>query len=180
MSRIGRLPITVPAGVTVDVQGSVVKVSGPKGTLTRELATDKVHVKLDGATVHLTRDDDKKETRAMHGLYRQLVANMVAGVVTPFSRTLIIQGVGYKAAVSGNKLTMNIGYSHPVEYTAPEGITLACPDITTVVVTGIDKELVGQTAATIRSKRPVEPYHNYGLHYSDEVLVKKEGKTAGK
>ena len=180
MSRIGRLPIAVPAGVTVDVQGPVVKVSGPKGTLTRELATDKVHVKLDGATVHVTRDDDKKETRAMHGLYRQLVANMVTGVVTPFTRTLIIQGVGYKAAVAGNKLTMNIGYSHPVEYTAPEGITLACPDITTVVVTGIDKELVGQTAATIRSKRPVEPYHNYGLHYSDEVLVKKEGKTAGK
>ena len=180
MSRIGRLPITVPAGVTVDVQGRVVKVSGPKGTLTRELATDKVHVKLEGATVQLTRDDDKKETRAMHGLYRQLVANMVTGVVTPFTRTLIIQGVGYKAAVSGNKLTMNIGFSHPVEYTAPAGITITCPDITTVVVTGIDKELVGQTAATIRSKRPVEPYHNYGLHYSDEVLVKKEGKTAGK
>ena len=180
MSRIGRLPIAVPAGVTVDVQGKVVKVSGPKGALTRELATDKVHVKLDGATVHVTRDDDKKETRAMHGLYRQLVANMITGVVTPFTRTLIIQGVGYKAAVAGKKLTMNIGYSHPVEYTAPEGITITCPDITTVVVTGIDKELVGQTAATIRSKRPVEPYHNYGLHYSDEVLVKKEGKTAGK
>ena len=128
----------------------------------------------------MLRADDKKETKAMHGLYRQLIANMVQGVVTPFSRTLVIQGVGYKAAVAGSKLTMNLGFSHPVEFVAPEGITITCPDITTVVVSGISKELVGQTAATIRSKRPVEPYHNYGIHYSDEVLVKKEGKTAGK
>ncbi len=180
MSRIGRLPITVPAGVSVEVNGSVVKVSGPKGTLSREIASNKIKVAVEGAQVHVTRADDKKDSRALHGLYRQLIFNMVQGVVTPFTRTLIIQGVGYKAAVAGNKLTMNIGYSHPVEYVAPEGITLSCPDITTVVVTGISKELVGQTAATIRSKRPVEPYHNYGLHYSDEVLVKKEGKTAGK
>lgn len=180
MSRIGRMPIAIPAGVKVEVSGNVVKVSGPKGALEREIASNKIEVKVEGAEVHVTRADDKKETRAMHGLYRQLIANMVAGVVTPFTRTLIIQGVGYKAAVAGNKLTLNIGYSHPVEFTAPEGITLSCPDITTVVVSGINKELVGQTAATIRSKRPVEPYHNYGLHYSDEVLVKKEGKTAGK
>lgn len=180
MSRIGRLPVAIPAGVTVSVDGPVVKVSGPKGTLSREIASSKIIVKVEGAEVHVTRADDKKESRSLHGLYRQLIANMVAGVVTPFTRTLIIQGVGYKAAVSGNKLTMNIGYSHPVDYVAPEGITITCPDITTVVVSGIDKELVGQTAATIRSKRPVEPYHNYGLHYSDEVLVKKEGKTAGK
>lgn len=180
MSRIGRLPIAIPAGVKVEVNGATVKVSGPKGALEREIASNKIEVKVEGAEVHVTRADDKKESRSLHGLYRQLIANMVTGVVTPFSRTLIIQGVGYKAAVAGNKLTMNIGYSHPVEYVAPEGITITCPDITTVVVSGISKELVGQTAATIRSKRPVEPYHNYGLHYSDEVLVKKEGKTAGK
>ena len=180
MSRIGRMPIAVPAGVKVEVDGSVVKVSGPKGTLQREIASNKIEVKVDGNEVHVLRADDKKDTKSKHGLYRQLIANMVAGVVTPFTRTLIIQGVGYKAAVAGNKLTMNLGYSHPVEFVAPEGITIACPDITTVVISSISKELVGQTAATIRSKRPVEPYHNYGLHYSDEVLVKKEGKTAGK
>lgn len=180
MSRIGRMPIEIPAGVKVEVKGSAVTVSGPKGTLTQEIASNKIQVNVEGAQVHVTRADDKKESRALHGLYRQLVHNMVTGVVTPFSRTLIIQGVGYKAAVAGNKLTLNVGYSHPVEFTAPEGITITCPDITTVVVSGIDKELVGQTAATIRSKRPVEPYHSYGLHYSDEVLVKKEGKTAGK
>lgn len=180
MSRIGRMPISIPAGVNVEVSGNTVKVTGPKGTLSQEIAGNKIEVKVQGAEVHVTRADDKKETRSKHGLYRQLIANMVAGVVTPFTRTLIIQGVGYKAAVAGSKLTLNIGYSHPVEFTAPEGITLACPDATTVVVSGISKELVGQTAATIRSKRPVEPYHNYGLHYSDEVLVKKEGKTAGK
>ena len=180
MSRIGRMPIAVPAGVKVEVDGSVVKVSGPKGTLQREIASNKIEVKVDGNEVHVLRADDKKDTKSKHGLYRQLIANMVQGVVTPFSRTLVIQGVGYKAAVAGSKLTMNLGFSHPVEFVAPEGITITCPDITTVVVSGISKELVGQTAATIRSKRPVEPYHNYGIHYSDEVLVKKEGKTAGK
>ena len=180
MSRIGRMPITVPAGVKVEVAGSVVKVSGPKGSLEREIASNKIQVKAEAAEVSVLRADDKKETKAMHGLYRQLIANMIKGVETPFVKTLIIQGVGYKAQVSGNKLVMNLGYSHPVEFTAPAGITLACPDATTVTVTGISKELVGQTAANIRSKRPVEPYHNYGLHYSDEVVVKKEGKTAGK
>ena len=180
MSRIGRMPIAIPAGVTVETADGVVKVTGPKGTLSRKIASNKIEIKVEGAEVHVLRADDKKETRSMHDLYRQLIANMVAGVVTPFTRTLIVQGVGYKAAVAGSKLTLNIGYSHPVEFTAPEGITITCPDITTVVVSGISKELVGQTAATIRSKRQVEPYHNYGLHYSDEVLVKKEGKTAGK
>ena len=180
MSRIGRTPITVPAGVTVAFTDRVVTVTGPKGTLKQPIVDRHIDVKVDGATLEVVRNNDNKETRSKHGLYRQLIANMVSGVVTPFSRTLIVQGVGYKASVAGNKLTMNIGYSHPVEFVAPEGISITCPDATTVVVTGISKELVGQTAATIRSKRPVEPYHNYGLHYSDEVLVKKEGKTAGK
>ncbi len=180
MSRIGRLPIAVPAGVKVEVEGRTVTVSGPKGSLKREIASHDIAVKVNGAEVEVTRTNDQKETKSLHGLYRQLIADMIKGVETPFSRTLIVQGVGYKAQVAGNKLTMNIGYSHPVDFVAPEGITITCPDITTSVVSGISKELVGQTAATIRSKRPVEPYHNYGLHYSDEVLVKKEGKTAGK
>ena len=180
MSRIGRMVINVPAGVTVDVNDKVVTVKGPKGTLSQVINDRNINVKSEGATLHVERTSETKETKSKHGLYRQLINNMVQGVVTPFTRTLIIQGVGYKASMSGNKLVMNIGFSHPVEFTAPEGITLACPDATTVTVTGISKELVGQTAATIRSKRPDEPYHTYGLHYSDEVLVKKEGKTAGK
>lgn len=180
MSRIGRMVINVPAGVTVDVKDKVVTVKGPKGTLSQTINDRNINVKLDGTALHVERTAETKETKSKHGLYRQLINNMVKGVVTPFTRTLVIQGVGYKASMSGNKLVMNIGFSHPVEFVAPEGITLACPDATTVTVTGISKELVGQTAATIRSKRPVEPYHNYGLHYSDEVLIKKEGKTAGK
>ncbi len=180
MSRIGRLGITVPAGVTVEYANHVVTVKGPKGELSQNIANKNISVEIEGNEVKVTRANENKETKSMHGLYRMLIANMIAGVVTPFSRTLIIAGVGYKAAVAGNKLTMNLGLSHTVEYVAPDGITITCPDATTVVVTGISKERVGQVAATIRSKRPVEPYHNYGIHYSDEVLVKKEGKTAGK
>ena len=180
MSRIGRMHITVPAGVTVDYKDNLVTVKGPKGTLTQKIATHAIDVKVDGNIVTLERHNELKETKSMHGLYRMLIANMVQGVVTPFSKTLVIAGVGYKAAVSGNKLTMNLGDSHPVECTAPEGVTVTCPDANTVVVTGISKEQVGQVAANIRSKRKVEPYHGYGLHYSDEVVVRKEGKTAGK
>jgi large subunit ribosomal protein L6 len=172
--------IAVPAGVTVELKPGTVTVKGPKGTLCRDIADRNIEVKADGGFISVERKSESKDTKSKHGLYRQLINNMVTGVVTPFTKSLIIMGVGYKAAMNGDKLVMNIGYSHPVNYTAPEGITLACPDPTTVTVSGIDKELVGQTAATIKSKRPVEPYHNYGLHYSDEVLVKKEGKTAGK
>lgn len=180
MSRIGRLHITVPAGVTVEYNNQYVTVKGPKGSLTQHIDSRHIDVKIDGSEVHVVRNSEDKQTKSMHGLYRMLIANMVQGVVTPFSKTLVIAGVGYKAAVAGNKLTMSLGLSHNVDYVAPEGITLACPDANTIVVTGISKERVGQVAATIKSKRPVEPYHNYGIHYSDEVLVKKEGKTAGK
>ena len=180
MSRIGRLHITVPAGVTVEYRDRVVTVKGPKGTLTRHIDSKNIGVTVEGNEVKVTRSNDEKETKSMHGLYRVLIADMVAGVVTPFTKTLVIAGVGYKASVAGSKLTMSLGLSHPVEYVAPEGITLSCPDANTIVVTGVSKERVGQVAATIKSKRPVEPYHNYGIHYSDEVLVKKEGKTAGK
>lgn len=180
MSRIGRMHIEIPSAVKVEFNNGVVTVTGPKGTLTQTIVDKNIDLQFDGQILTVVRKSEEKQVKAKHGLYRQLIANMVKGVTEPFVRTLIINGVGYKAAVNGNKLVMNIGYSHPVEYTAPEGITLACPDPLTVTVTGISKELVGQTAATIRSKRPVEPYHNYGLHYSDEVVVKKEGKTAGK
>lgn len=180
MSRIGRLPITIPAGVTVEYNDDIVTVKGPKGTLTQKIVDRNIVVKIENGAVHVERKNESKETRSKHGLYRQLIANMMKGVVTPFSKTLIINGVGYKAQMSGNKLVMNIGYSHPVEFMAPEGITITVPEQTQVVVTGISKELVGQTAATIRSKRPVEPYHAYGLRYSDEVVIRKEGKTAGK
>ncbi len=176
MSRIGRLPVTIPAGVTVDYKDNVVTVKGPKGTLTRQIQDRYITVKVEGGEVHVERSREDKSVKSKHGLYRQLIFNMVTGVVTPFSRTLIVNGVGWKAAVSGNKLTMNIGYSHPVDYIAPQGITITCPDQNTIVVSGVDKELVGQTAATIKSKRPVEPYHSYGLRYSDEVVVLKEGK----
>jgi len=180
MSRIGKLPITVPAGVSVDFDGDIVKVKGPKGELTQKIATRALEIKKEGATIEISRKNESKEAKSMHGLYRMLIANMVQGVNEPFTKTLIIKGVGYKAAVAGSKLTMNIGFSHPVEIIAPAGITLACPDATSVTVTGISKELVGQTAASIRAKKPVEPYHNYGIRYSTETPIKKEGKTSGK
>ena len=180
MSRIGKMQIPVPAGVSVVFDGQQVTVKGPKGTLTQIIATKTITIEQSNGIIQVGRTNEAKETKAKHGLYRMLIANMVAGVVEPFKKTLIIKGVGYKASVTNNKLVMNIGFSHPIEFVAPEGITLACPDQTTVTVTGISKEYVGQIAATIRSKRPVEPYHNYGLHYSDETLIKKEGKTAGK
>ncbi|MCL2848217.1 MAG: 50S ribosomal protein L6 [Firmicutes bacterium] len=184
MSRIGKLPITVPAGVSVDFDGEVVKVKGPKGELTQRIATRALEVKKEGATIELTRKNESKETKSMHGLYRMLIANMVQGVNEPFSKTLVVKGVGYKGSVVGNKLTMNIGFSHPVEIIAPQGIALTATDSQnnsfSITVTGISKELVGQTAASIRAKKPVEPYHHYGIRYSTETPVKKEGKTAGK
>ena len=180
MSRIGKLPITVPAGVSVDFDGKIVKVKGPKGELSQEIVCRHLEFKKEGQTIELVRLNENKDTKAMHGLYRMLIANMVQGVNEPFVKTLIIKGVGYKVAVAGNKLTMNIGFSHPVEVMAPAGITLACPDATSITVTGISKQLVGQTAASIRAKKPVEPYHNYGIRYSTETPIKKEGKTAGK
>ena len=125
-------------------------------------------------------DGAKSDVQAKHGLYRALVANMVKGVSEGFTRNLIINGVGYKAAVQGNKLVLNIGYSHPIEVVAPEGITFACPTQTEITVSGIDKELVGQTAANIKAKRPVEPYHAYGVRYKEETVIMKEGKKAGK
>lgn len=180
MSRIGRKHIDVPAGVTVTFENGVVTVKGKLGELKQEIKCKDIDVVIDGAVINVTRANDDKQTRAYHGLYRQLIANMVHGVQNAFTKTLIVAGVGYKCAVTGNKLVMNIGYSKPVEYTIPQGITVTCPDPLTIVVSGIDKEFVGEVAAQIKSKRPVEPYHGYGLHYSNEVVLRKEAKTAGK
>ena len=181
MSRIGKKPITLPAGVTFNYQDGVVTVKGAKGTLSRRVEEKEIGVEVNGTVVTLTCPDDaKSEVQAKHGLYRALLANMVQGVSVGFTRNLIINGVGYKAAVQGNKLVLNIGYSHPIEVVAPEGITFTCPTQTEIVVAGIDKELVGQTAANIKAKRPVEPYHAYGVRYKEEVVILKEGKKAGK
>ena len=180
MSRIGKKPITLPAGVTVTVDNGLVTVKGAKGTLTRHVE-ECIGVEVNGNVVTMTCPEGaKSDVQAKHGLYRALVANMVHGVSEGFSRNLIINGVGYKAAVQGNKLVLNIGYSHPIEVVAPQGISFACPTQTEIVVSGIDKELVGQTAANIKAKRPVEPYHAYGVRYKEETVIMKEGKKAGK
>ena len=180
MSRIGRKHIDVPADVQVKFENGVVTVKGKLGELSQAIACPDIGVKIEPGVVTVERSNDEKQTRAYHGLYRQLIANMVSGVQKEFTKTLIVSGVGYKCAVSGDKLVMNIGYSKPVEYVAPAGIKLACPDPLTIVVSGINKEHVGEVAAQIKAKRPVEPYHGYGLHYSNEVVLRKEAKTAGK
>ena len=180
MSRIGKKPIALPAGVTASFNDGEITVKGAKGTLTRSI--DKcIGVEINANVVTFTCPDDaESDVQAKHGLYRALVANMVHGVSEGFSRSLIVNGVGYKAAVAGDKLVLNIGYSHPVEVIAPKGVTFSCPSQTEVVVSGIDKELVGQTAANIKAKRPVEPYHAYGIRYKEETVVIKEGKKSGK
>lgn len=180
MSRIGRKHIDVPAGVSVAFDNGVVTVKGKLGELKQDIKCKDINVVVGAGVVNVERANDEKQTRAYHGLYRQLIANMVSGVQTAFTKTIVVSGVGYKCAVTGNKLVMNIGYSKPVEYTIPEGITITCPDPLQIVVSGIDKEFVGQVAAQIKAKRPVEPYHGYGMHYSTEVVLRKEAKTAGK
>ena len=179
MSRIGKMPIAIPAGVTVEFKNSVVTVKGPKGTLTREVIGN-IGFETVGNELLVKALDDKKETNAKHGLYRALVNGMVTGVSAGFERALEVKGVGWKAAVQGNKLVLNVGFSHPVEVVAPEGVTFACPSLTEVVVSGINKEVVGQTAANIRAIRLPEPYHGYGIRYKGEVIERKEGKTSGK
>lgn len=179
MSRIGRAPITVPAGVTIDNTNNLITVKGPLGTLTQQVDSS-ITVKVDGNVLTVERHSDDKEHRALHGLYRALINNMVTGVTKGFEKHLIVSGVGYKVTATDTKLTMNIGFSHPVEFTAPAGITFAMAAPLEIVVKGIDRQLVGQMAATIKASKPVEPYHGYGIHYKDEVVVRKEGKTAGK
>ena len=177
MSRIGRMPITVPAGVEVTVGAeNLVTVKGPKGTLTENLCPI-MNIVCEGNTVTVVRPDDEQETKALHGLTRALLNNMVVGVVEGYSKKLEIVGVGYRVALVGKNLQLTIGYSHLVNVEPAEGITFEVPDSNTIIVKGIDKQLVGQTAAVIRGKRPPEPYHGKGIKYSDEVIRRKAGKT---
>ena len=180
MSRIGKQPITIPAGVKIDVTSdNVITVKGAKETLTRTLHPD-MKVVIDGDTLTIVRPSDNKEHRSLHGLTRTLVNNMVIGVTDGFTKALEINGVGYRAAKSGNKLTLSLGYSHPVEMTDPEGIETILEGQNKITVKGIDKEKVGQYAAEIRDKRRPEPYKGKGIKYADEVIRRKVGKTGKK
>jgi len=179
MSRIGRLPVAIPAGVTVKVSDNVVSVKGPLGENSVKYI-DPITVTVEERNVYVRRPNDQKENRALHGLYRAMIANAVDGVQKLFTRGLIVHGVGYKMNKQGKKVVMNIGFSHPVEIFEPEGVTIDVISNGELLVKGIDKALVGQTAANIKAVKPVEPYHNYGIRYKDEKVIKKEGKTAGK
>ena len=179
MSRIGREPITIPAGVDVKVEGNLVTVKGPKGTLSREIVPQ-LKIEQEGNVLTVTRPDDEKETRSLHGLTRSLVNNMVVGVTQGFSKELEVNGVGYRVAKEGNKLVMNIGFSHQVVVEETEDIQIEVPSANRIVIHGIDKQKVGQFAADVRKKRPPEPYKGKGIKYVDEVLRHKEGKTGAK
>lgn len=177
MSRIGKLPITIPSGVEVKVEdGNLVTVKGPKGSLERKLPAE-ISVAVNDNEVVVTRPSDLKKHRALHGLTRTLVANMVEGVTNGFSKVLEINGVGYRAQKQGKQLILSLGYSHPVEMEDPEGVESTLEGQNKITVSGIDKEKVGQYAAEIRFKRPPEPYKGKGIKYSDEVIRRKEGKT---
>lgn len=176
MSRVGKMPIAVPAGVTVDIaENNVVTVKGPKGELKRALAPE-MEIKLEGAELTVSRPDDLKKNRALHGLTRALLNNMVVGVTDGYTKTLEVNGVGYRASKAGKVLTLNLGYSHPVEMTDPDGLETKV-DGNNIIVSGIDKEKVGQYAAEIREKRKPEPYKGKGIKYADEVIRRKVGKT---
>ena len=179
MSRIGNMPVAVPAGVEVKIDGQHITVKGPKGSLERDIHPN-IKVELDGNEIKVTRPDDSKLNRSLHGTTRALIHNMVEGVVNEFKVELEINGVGYRAQKQGNKLVMNLGYSHPVEMEAPEGITFDLADANHITVRGIDKELVGQTATVVRSKRPPEVYRGKGIKYATEHIRRKEGKTGKK
>ena len=179
MSRIGRKPITVPAGVEVKIDETVVTVKGPKGTLTQTFHPN-MKIELNGAELTVTRPDDDKQNRSLHGLSRTLLANMIEGVTNGFKKELEVNGVGYRVQKQGTQLVMNLGFSHQVIVPEVPGITLEAPDANHIVVNGIDKQLVGQIAAEIREKRPPEPYKGKGIKYNTEVIRRKEGKAGGK
>jgi len=176
MSRIGKAPVEIPQGVNVEVSGRSVKVTGPKGELTVPLGRG-VEAKQENGNVVVERDSESPEHRAMHGLTRSLIQNAVTGVTDGFSKTLQIAGVGYRAALAGSDINLQVGYSHPVTVTPREGIDFEVPNATTIIVRGIDKQRVGQTAAEIRRVRPPEPYKGKGIRYSDEQIRRKVGKA---
>lgn len=179
MSRIGKAPITIPAGVEVKVEGNLVRVKGPKGELSREIS-HAMSVEIENGALRVVRPSDEREHKALHGLTRTLINNMVEGVTHGYTRNLEMVGTGYRAAKSGSKLTLQVGFSHPVEFDPPKGIEFAVPAVNQIVVSGIDKELVGQMAADIRAVRPPEPYLGKGIKYAGEVVRRKEGKTGKK
>ena len=179
MSRIGRMPIAIPAGVEVSLDGQVITVKKDKVSLTREIHPNMI-VKVEDGTIVVTRPNDEKLNRSLHGLTRTLIANMVIGVTEGFKKELDVNGVGYRVQKTGKDLVMNLGYSHQVTMTEPEGITIECPTANKIVVSGADKQKVGQFAAEIREKRLPEPYKGKGIKYVDEVIRRKEGKTGGK
>ena len=176
MSRIGNKPITVPAGVEVKVDGQKITVKGPKGTLEKEIHKN-ISVTVENNVVKVSRPNDETLNKSIHGLTRTLINNMINGVVTEYTRELQINGVGYRVAKQGNNLNLTLGYSHPVIFEAPQGISFDVPNPNTIIVKGIDKELVGQTAANIRTKRPPEVYRGKGIKYAEEVIRRKVGKT---
>ena len=180
MSRIGKMPISIPAGVEVTMgEGNLITVKGPKGTLTQKLSEKMTLTREDGVIL-VTRPNDEKENRSLHGLARTLLNNMVIGVTEGYKKELDVNGVGYRVAKEGNKLNMNIGFSHPVIMEEPEGITIEVPSPNKIIINGIDKQKVGQFAAEVRGKRPPEPYKGKGIKYTDEVIRRKEGKTGVK
>ena len=176
MSRIGNKPITVPNGVEVKIDGQKITVKGPKGSLEKEIHKN-ISVSLENNTIKVIRPNDEAINRSLHGLTRTLISNMINGVEKEYTRELQINGVGYRAQKQGNNLNLTLGYSHPVIFEAPEGISFDVPNPNTIIVKGIDKELVGQTAANIRTKRPPEVYRGKGIKYAEEVIRRKEGKT---
>ena len=180
MSRIGKMPISIPNGVDVTLgEGNLVTVKGPKGTLSQKLS-EKMTIANDNGVITITRPNDEKENRALHGLTRTLLNNMVVGVTEGYKKELDVNGVGYRVAKEGKKLTMNIGYSHPVVMEEIDGITIDVPSPNKIIINGIDKQKGGQFAAEVRGKRPPEPYKGKGIKYTDEVIRRKEGKTGVK
>lgn len=175
MSRIGKKPVSVPGGVTAAVNGQEVKIKGPKGEL-KHVLVDAMVAKLDQGEIAITMREDTKEARAMWGMSRTMVSNLIAGVTDGFSKRLEITGVGYRAAVQGANLQLQLGYSHDIAYPVPQGIQIVCPKPTEIVITGIDKQKVGQVAAEIRAYRPPEPYKGKGIRYAGEFIARKEGK----
>ena len=180
MSRIGRAPIKLPAGVELKVNGNVFTVKGPKGELSQAFDPANIELCVENGEIIVKRFNEENATKAKHGLYRALASNMVVGVTEGYKKTLIVNGVGWKVAQNGKDISLSVGLSHPVEYKAVEGITLTVTSPTEIVVSGINKEIVGAEAAKIRAIRKPEPYHGYGIRLSDEVIERKEGKTAGK